>query len=103
LHYLLGIDLGTSSVRVIIIDENSKICGISGMEYPISAPKKDWAEQDPEIWWKATRETIQKVLLDVNISSCDIKGIGLSGQMHGTVFMGRNNLPLRSAIIWSDI
>lgn len=102
MHYLLGIDLGTSSVRVILIDENSKICGIAGIEYPISVPKKDWAEQDPEIWWKATRDTIQKVLLNVNISPCDIKGIGLSGQMHGTVFMGRNNLPLRPAIIWPD-
>lgn len=102
MYYLLGIDLGTSSVRVILIDKNAKIYGIAGMEYPISVPKKDWAEQDPELWWKATRDTIQKVLLDVNVNPCDIKGIGLSGQMHGTVFMGRNNLPLRPAIIWPD-
>ena len=102
MHYLLGVDLGTSSVRIILIDENSKICGIAGMEYPISVLKKDWAEQDPETWWKATRDTIQKDILDVNISPKHIKGLGLSGQMHGTVFMGSNNLPLRPAIIWPD-
>lgn len=102
MKYLLGIDLGTSSLRTVLIDAGGKILGMAGEEYRISVPRAEWAEQEPETWWRAVKNTIRKVLGDVKINPHDIKGIGLSGQMHGTVFMGKDGLVLRPAIIWPD-
>ncbi|HHV62516.1 MAG TPA: xylulokinase [Firmicutes bacterium] len=102
MHYLLGIDLGTSSVRVILIDTDGNILGLAGEEYPILIPKPDYAEQDPGAWWDATKRTIRRVLVKAGIDPRNIKGIGLSGQMHGTVFVDEAGCPLRPAIIWPD-
>jgi xylulokinase len=97
---LLGIDLGTSSVKVVIITFDGSVRGIGTQEYPIQTPEPGYAEQDPEAWWQATvlatREALQKA------DNPEILGIGFSGQMHGTVLLDKNQKPLRPAIIWPD-
>ncbi len=98
---LLGIDLGTSSVKVAVCSsDDGTILGTGTTEYPILTPLAGQAEQEPDDWWKATiaagREAMQKA------GTVEIRAIGLSGQMHGFVAMGSNRRPLRPAIIWAD-
>ncbi|MFQ3548489.1 MAG: xylulokinase, partial [Armatimonadota bacterium] len=70
--------------------------------YPLYTPKPLWAEQDPEDWWKATVETVADVIEKSGINASEIKGIGISGQMHGSVFLDENNNVVRPAILWCD-
>jgi len=100
--YLLGIDLGTSSVKVILVNEIGKIIAKSSERYAIYSPHPGWAEQSPEEWWKATIKAINKVLNQARVNSWQIQGVGISGQTHGTVVVDKNLLPLRNAIIWMD-
>ena len=87
--YLMGIDIGTSGTKTIIIDEKGKVLASVTEEYPLSTPKPNWAEQDPADWWKATVTSIKKVLKASKIKPSEIKGLGLSGQMHGSVFLDK--------------
>src|ERR1041385_2618303 len=96
---LLGIDLGTSSVKVAITDEAGQMLATGSREYPIETPRPDYAEQQPEHWWTATTEAIQQALAQV--PGAQIKGIGLDGQMHGGVLLGADHHPLGPAIIWA--
>lgn len=98
----MGIDLGTSSVKVIIMNEYGVIESTAQTSYGISIPEKGFAEQDPEVWWSATVKTIQLALKEASIQSNEIKGIGYSGQMHGMVLIDKNGNVIRPAIIWSD-
>ena len=100
--YLMGIDLGTSSVKTIIIDIDSNVKAMAQEEYSIEIPYEGYAEQRPEIWWKATVNTIKEALAKSGIKSSEIKGIGLSGQMHGMVLIDKNLKVIRPAIIWCD-
>lgn len=89
--YLLGIDLGTSSVKTLLMDVDGNIISIHQEEYGIDIPKEEYAEQDPDMWWKASVHTIREVLADAKIDPGDIKSIGFSGQMHGMVYNGCNS------------
>lgn len=98
----IGIDLGTSSVKIIIMNDNGEIISSISKDYSVSYPKTGWAEQNPEDWWKATRDGIKEIVYTSNIDRNDIKGIGFSGQMHGLVLLDKNNNVLRPAILWCD-
>ena len=102
MKYLMGIDLGTSSVKTIVMDYSGTIIAIASEEYPINTPMKGYAEQHPEIWWEATVKTIQRVLQKPNVDKHLIKSIGLSGQMHGMVLIDKTGSVIRPAIIWCD-
>lgn len=99
---LLGIDLGTSSLKTILIDDNGKVIAIASQEYGIDTPLPGWAEQDAGVWWEAARNTIGRVISEPGVNPADIKGIGLSGQMHGTVPLNDKGEALRPAVIWCD-
>ena len=102
MKYLLGIDIGTSGTKTILFDEKgNKICSHT-VEYDLIQPKNGWAEQDPEQWWEAVKETIKYIVKNTNINVEDIKGIGLSGQMHGLVMLDKDGNVLRNAILWCD-
>ena len=102
MKYLLGIDIGTSGTKTILFDEKgNKICSHI-VEYDLIQPKNGWAEQDPEQWWKAVKETIKYIVKNTNINVEDIKGIGLSGQIHGLVMLDKDGNVLRNAILWCD-
>ena len=100
--YLKGIDVGTSGTKTLICNERGKISASATVEHPISSPKPGWSEQNPEDWWKATVKSIKMVLRQAKLKGRDITGLGLSGQMHGSVFLDRNNNVLRPAILWND-
>jgi xylulokinase len=97
---LLGIDLGTSSVKVVVFAVDGSIHGIGSAEYPILTPSVGYAEQEPEDWWRATvvatRQALEKA------GRPEISGIGFSGQMHGFVLIGTDRRALGTAIIWAD-
>lgn len=102
MRYLLGLDLGTSSVRAAVVDPEGRLVGVAGEEYPIVAPQLGWAEQDPEAWVNAAYRTVRSVLNQVGISGSEVLAVGLSGQMHGLVLVDENGMCLRPAIIWPD-
>jgi xylulokinase len=93
---LMGLDVGTSSTKGIVIDETGTVLGEAERSYPLSTPRPGWAEQDPEDWWTA----VQGVMGELGVEGVD--GIGLTGQMHGLVALGADDRPLRPAILWND-
>ena len=98
----LGIDIGTSGTKTLAIDESGKILASATAEYPCHAPKPLWSEQDPEDWWNATVATVRAVIKKAKLKAADVRAIGLSGQMHGSVFLDKNNKVIRRAILWND-
>lgn len=100
--YLLGIDIGTSGTKTVLFDESGAMAASSTYEYPMFQPNIGWAEQDPEDWWKAACYTIKDVLKKSGVDPKNIKGVGLSGQMHGAVLLDGEGNVLRRAIIWCD-
>ncbi|OGO76934.1 MAG: xylulokinase [Clostridiales bacterium GWB2_37_7] len=98
----LGIDLGTSSIKIIIMNTFGEVVGSVSKDLDISYPKINWAEQNPEEWWMATKEGIKELLASVSHEYKEISGIGLSGQMHGLVLLDKDYNVLRSAILWCD-
>lgn len=100
--YLLGVDVGTSGTKALLIDESGKVVARAVSEYPLYTPKPLWAEQEPADWWRATCESIPEVLRQAGITGEQVQGVGLSGQMHGSVFLDEDNQVIRPAILWCD-
>lgn len=98
--YYIGIDIGTSSVKALLIDSGGRVIKTSVPEYSFQTPKPLWAEADPLDWWEATQQAIKELLLKVQ--SSEIAGIGLTGQMHGMVAMNKEGSVLRPCIMWND-
>lgn len=101
--FWLGLDVGTSGTRVLLADENGRVCHACTaphegmlMERPL------WAEQRPENWWDAARQAIRGVLSQAGVSGKDVRGVGLSGQMHGLVILDESARVIRPALIWCD-
>ena len=99
-RYLLGIDVGTSGSKALLIDDAGTVVAEATTEYPMATPRPLWAEQDPTDWWRATVTSIRQVLR--KIDPADIAGIGLTGQMHGLVLLDRRGEVLRPCIMWND-
>lgn len=104
--YLLGYDIGSSSVKAALVDSASGVCVASDFfpksEAPIKALQPGWAEQNPENWWKYLSEATASVLKKSGVAPADIKAIGISYQMHGLVLLDKERRVLRDAIIWCD-
>jgi xylulokinase len=101
-RYLIGIDLGTTGVKIILVNiEGNIICSITE-EYPLITPRPGWAEQNPMDWWQATSKGIKKILSSSKINGNQILCIGLTGQMHGSVFLDSHNKIIYPAILWCD-
>ncbi len=98
----LGIDIGTSGVKTLAIDDSGEILVEASASYPLSHPKPLWSEQDPEHWWQATLKTVRSVMRLGKLKKHDVKAIGLSGQMHGSVFLDAKDRVIRPAILWND-
>ncbi len=93
---LVGLDIGTSSVKGVAIDTDGTVVQVCERGYEVSRPRAGWCEQDPEDWWRAAGAVLDEC------SAAGALGIGLSGQMHGLVSLDAHDRPLRSAILWSD-
>jgi xylulokinase len=100
--FLLGLDIGTSGAKALLCDERGTVRGKALAEYPLSTPQPLWSEQDPAAWWQGTMEAIQGVLKASNVDSAAIVGLGLTGQMHGAVFLEADNQIIRPALLWND-
>ncbi len=100
--YLIGIDVGTSGTKTVLFDENGDAKASASEEYPLHTPQPGWTEQDPEDWCKAAINTLKAVIDKSGVSAGEIKGIGLSGQMHGSVFLDEKNEVVRPALLWND-
>jgi len=100
--YLLGIDIGTTGVKTLLIDERGETVASCTVPHPLYTPRPGWTEQDPEDWWKGTVTSVQEVLRMSGVDPGAIAGIGLSGQMHSSVFLDRKDRVIRPAILWND-
>lgn len=100
--FFLGIDLGTSAVKCILVDDSGQVKSSASEEYPLFQPHPGWAEQNPEDWWAGTAACIQKLLKKSGAAPEDVAGIGLSGQMHGSVFLDADLQVIRPALLWCD-
>lgn len=105
-QYLLGFDVGSSSVKASLVDIDNGQCAASAFypetEAPIKAINSGWAEQDPEMWWHNTKLALKKIMAETGCKGEDIQGIGISYQMHGLVCVDKDLKPLRDSIIWCD-
>ena len=100
--YLMGVDLGTSGTKTALFDETGRTVASCTADYPLDQPQNGWAEQDPEAWWQAACQTIREVLDQSGVSPREVKGVGLSGQMHGLVMLDGEGRVLRPSILWCD-
>ena len=98
----LGIDIGTSATKTLAVREDGEVLASASAEYPLDTPHPGWSEQDPAHWWRATQDTVKRVLADAGVSAADVRGIGLSGQMHGSVFLDAAGDVIRPALLWND-
>ena len=106
MRYLLGFDVGSSSVKASLVNADNGKCVASAFfpekEAPIMAAKTGWAEQKPESWWEYAKSSLQKIMHESGAKGDEIKAIGISYQMHGLVCVDKALRPLRPAIIWCD-
>ena len=96
----IGIDLGTSSVKLLLMDENGKIKNIVSKEYPLYFPRPGWSEQNPEDWYEKSIEGMKELLQGFDAKT--VAGISFGGQMHGLVILDKEDRVIRPAILWND-
>ncbi|MRX71771.1 xylulokinase [Bacillus lacus] len=102
MKYVIGIDLGTSAVKVLLVNQQGEVCGEVAKEYPLIQEKSGYSEQDPHLWAEKTAEALAELVQSFNGDAEDIEGISFSGQMHGLVLLDEDHHILRNAILWND-
>ncbi|MFB4168424.1 xylulokinase [Virgibacillus sp. JSM 102003] len=102
MKYVIGIDLGTSAVKILLVNKNGEVVHEISKEYPLIQEKTGYSEQDPHVWVEQTIAGLSSLLADNNIDPQEIEGISFAGQMHGLVLLDENNQVLRNAILWND-
>ena len=100
--YFIGIDTSTTATKSLLMNESGDVLGVASGEYPYETPRPLWSEQDPALWWTATAESIRQVIANTGVDAAAVKGIGLTGQMHGLVLLNGNGEVLRPSILWND-
>ena len=102
MNYMIGIDIGTQATKTVLFDDVGHVISSAREEYPLYQPKNGWAEQEPKDWSRAVLHTLKQVVDQGRADSSNIKGIGLSGQMHGLVMLDEKGEVIRPSIIWCD-
>ena len=100
--YVIGVDCGTSGTKTVLFDEKGNVIASSTIEYPMYQPKNGYAEQWPGDWANAMINTVKAVMAKSGVNKNDVKGVGISGQMHGLVLLDKDNNVIRPSIIWCD-
>ena len=98
----MGVDVGTSGLKALLIDGRGRLLGSNMETYPLKVPRPGWAEQDPEAWWGGCTRAVRKLLKQAHIPPSRVAGVGLTGQMHGSVFLNRSGKVLMPALLWCD-
>jgi xylulokinase len=101
-EYVIGCDIGSQSLKAILLSAEGRLCGEASVSYPINYPRPTWAEQPAGPWMVALEETVRAVLADCGVSGEQVRGIGLAAQVDGVVAVDASSKPLRPAIIWMD-
>ena len=96
---LLGLDVGTGGARAVAVNESGNVVAEASSEYPLHSPRPGWTEQDPEDWWEGAKGALGKVAAAVED---EVVGLGLTGQMHGSVFLDASEKVIRPALLWND-
>ena len=99
---LLGVDIGTSSCKTALFDPEGKVVAQGGSEYPVSYPRKGWAEQDPAQWWEGVCRAVREMISDNGIDPAEIAGIGTDGQSWSAIALDREGNVLCPTPIWTD-
>lgn len=99
---LLGLDVGTSSLKALVCDLQGRVLGTASSDYAFATPQPGYSEQDPDLWVRAAIEAIPQALARAGVPGHRVQAIGLDGQMHGAVLVDRQRAPLRPAILWND-
>ncbi|MGH2403732.1 MAG: xylulokinase, partial [bacterium] len=99
---LLGLDVGTTGAKAVLIEPGGRVLAVATSDYPLLTPRPGWTEQAPQAWWEASVSTIRAVLAQSGIAADDVAAVGLTGQMHGLVALDRDGAVLRPAILWND-
>ena len=102
MHYLIGIDSSTTATKALLIDDQGEVVAVAATEYAFETPFPLWSEQNPELWWHGTVQSIRQVLAQAGVDGKEVAAIGLTGQMHGLVLLDENGNVLRPAILWND-
>ncbi|MCU7497573.1 MAG: xylulokinase [Ignavibacteria bacterium] len=102
MSYFIGLDVGTTGAKALIIDQDGRVLGSATTAYEMSTPRPLWAEQNPEDWWNASKISFRRLLGDSGIRNQDVRGLGLTGQMHGLVLLDEKGNILRPCIMWND-
>ncbi|MDQ3855715.1 MAG: FGGY family carbohydrate kinase, partial [Chloroflexota bacterium] len=95
----VGLDVGTSGARALAVDETGAVRAEASASYELLTPLPGWTEQRPEDWWRGAQAALRQVVTQVG---GDVAAIGLTGQMHGSVFLDREHRVLRPALLWND-
>ena len=99
-HYL-GIDVGTTAVKALVVNELGSVVGEAESPLRVSVPRPGWAEQNPSGWWQGTVHAVRAACAQADIR--EVESVGLSGQMHSSVFLNDTDTALRPAILWNDV
>ncbi|GMA49851.1 xylulose kinase [Alicyclobacillus contaminans] len=102
MKYVIGIDLGTSAVKVILVNQQGEVCQEVSKAYPLLQPQSGYSEQDPESWVEQTAAALGELMATSGVRPEDVEGLSYSGQMHGLVLLNEQRQVLRNAILWND-
>lgn len=100
--YFIGVDTSTTATKAILIEKSGRIVAVTSCEYGYEIPHPLWSEQEPDLWWQATLKSVRQVMENSGIEKQRVRGIGLTGQMHGLVLLDERGEVLRPAILWND-
>ena len=98
----IGVDVGTTAAQAVAVDEESRVVATASSEYPLLTPRPQWTEQDPARWWEGVRDVLSSATRDVEGAGQSVAGVGLTGQMHGSVFLDAGGEVIRPALLWND-
>jgi len=102
MSYFIGIDSSTTATKALLMDANGAVLGVASAGYSYETPRPLWSEQHPDLWWGATVQSIRQVMAETGLAAQAVKGIGLTGQMHGLVMLDAQGEVLRPALLWND-
>ena len=102
MRYYIGIDSSTTATKALLMAKDGHVEGVAASTYTFATPYPLWSEQEPNLWWEATVQSIRQLLQETGVAASEIAGVGLTGQMHGLVLLDETGQSLRPAILWND-